>query len=226
MRSLLLLGCVVLLSACGSKGPPVPDWKTDSANYIERYKKAYLMGQNTLADQHFKQALDATSGAGRIAETARLWLIQCALHKASLADDNCEAYAELARTGSSAEDLAYYQFLTGKWDQLDVKSLPAQYAPMLKAAGGGAAPFNAVLKSTADPLSRLIGASLLLNRKQADDDTLALAAEAASDQGWRRPLLVYLKLEETRAGERGDTASQARLAIRIKLIETTMTQPR
>ena len=38
MRRLLLLGSVLLLSACGSKGPPVPDWKTDSANYIERYK--------------------------------------------------------------------------------------------------------------------------------------------------------------------------------------------
>ena len=225
MRRLLLLACVLLLSACGSKGPPVPDWKTDSANYIERYKKAYLMGENTLADQHFKQALDATSGAGRIAETARLWLIQCALHKASLADDNCAAYAELAKTDSTPEDRAYYQFLTGQWDQLDVKSLPAQYAPMLKAAAGGAAPFNAALKSTADPLSRLIGASILLSRKQADDNTLALATETASDQGWRRPLLVYLKLQETRAGERGDTAVQAQLGVRIRLIESTLRQP-
>jgi hypothetical protein len=226
MRSLLVLGTVLLLSACGSKGPPVPDWKTDSANYIERFKKAYLQGENTLADLHFKKALDATSGAGRIAETARLWLIQCAVHKASLTEDSCEAYAELAQADANAEDLAYYRFLTGKWDQLDVKSLPGQYAPMLKAAGGGAPPFNAVLKTTADPLSRLIGASILLNRKQADDDTLALAAETASDQGWRRPLLVYLKLQETRARERGDTAAQTQLAVRIRLIESTMIQPK
>ena len=226
MRRLLLLVTVLLLGACGSKGPPVPDWKTDSANYIERYKKAYLMGENTLADLHFKKALDASSGAGRIAETARLWLIQCAVHKASLAEDNCEAYAELAQADASAEDLAYYRFLTGKWDQLDVKSLPEQYAPMLKAAGGGAPPFNAALKATTDPLSRLIGASLLLNRKQADDDTLALAAETASDQGWRQPLLVYLKLQETRAKEQSDTAAQTRLAMRIRLIESTMIQPK
>ena len=225
MRRLLLLGCVLMLGACGSKGPPVPDWKTDSANYIERYKKAYLMGENTLADSYFKRALDATSGAGRVAETARLWLIQCALHKASLASDNCQAYAELARTGSTTEDRTYYQFLTGQWDQLDAKSLPAQYLPILKAAGAGTAPLNAALKATADPLSRLIGASLLLNRKQADDDTLALAAETASDQGWRRPLLVYLKLQETRAKERGDTAAQTQLAVRIGLIESTLSQP-
>jgi len=225
MRRLLLLGSVLLLSACGSKGPPVPDWKTDSANYIERYKKAYLMGENTLADGYFKHALDATSGAGRVAETARLWLIQCALNKASLVSDNCETYAKLSQADSTAEDRAYYQFLTGTWVQLDVKSLPAQYVPILKLASGDAAPSNAVLKAIPDPLSRLIGASILLSRKQADDATLALAAETASDQGWRRPLLVYLKLQETRAKDRGDTGAQTQLAVRIRLIESTLSQP-
>jgi hypothetical protein len=225
MRRLLLLGSVLLLSACGSKGPPIPDWKTDSANYIERYKKAYLTGDNTLADGYFKRALDATSGAGRVAETARLWLIQCALNKASLASDNCATYADLSRADSTAEDRAYYQFLTGAWDQLDVKSLPGQYVPLLKLANGDAAPSNAVLKAIPDSLSRLIGASILLSRKQADDATLALAAETASDQGWRRPLLVYLKLQETRAKERGDTGVQTQLAVRIRLIESTFKQP-
>ncbi|HYP68341.1 MAG TPA: lipoprotein [Thiobacillaceae bacterium] len=225
MRIFLVLGSALLLAACGSKGPPVPDWKTDSANYIERYKKAYLMGENTLADRQFTQALDATSGAGRIAETARLWLIQCALHKASLETDNCETYANLAQSDSTPADRAYYLFLTGRWDQLDVKFLPSQYAPLLKAATGDAALSNAALNAIADPLSRLIGASLLLNRKQTDDATLALAAETASDQGWRRPLLVYLKLEETRARERGDTTAQSQLAVRIKLLESTLRQP-
>lgn len=225
MRRLLVLGAVLLMSACGSKGPPVPDWKTDSANYIERYKKAYLMGQNTLADGYFKRALDATSGAGRVAETARLWLIQCALHKASLVSDNCEAYAKLSQTDSTAEDRAYYQFLTGTWDQLDVKSLPGQYVPILKLASGDAGPSNTVLKAITDPLSRLIGAGVLLSRKQADDATLTLAAETASSQGWRQPLLVYLKLQETRALERGDTGAQSQLAVRIKLIESTLSQP-
>ena len=35
MKSLLALGCLVLVAACGSGGPPPPDWKTDAADLIE-----------------------------------------------------------------------------------------------------------------------------------------------------------------------------------------------
>lgn len=225
MKRLVLLMSVLVLAACGSKGPPVPDWKTDSSNYIERFKKAYLLGETTRADRFFKQAIDAAAGAGKVAETARLWLIQCAVHKASLASDSCERYAELARTDSTAEDKAYFQFLSGHWDQLDEKALPAQYAPLIKAAGAGVAQANQALGAIDDPLSRLIGAALLLERRQADEATLELAARTASDQGWRRPLLVYLKLQESRARERGDQAGQARLAVQIRLVEDTLAGP-
>jgi hypothetical protein len=77
-----------------------------------------------------------------------------------------------------------------------------------------------------DPLSRLIGASLLLERKQVNDETLALATQTASDQGWRRPLLVYLKLRGSRAQERGDTDAQERLNVQIKLVEEAIGQPK
>lgn len=226
MKKLLLLLSALTLTACGSKGPPIPDWKTDSSNFIERYKKTYLMGENTVADRFFEQAVSATSGAGKVAETARLWLIQCALHKASLATDSCERYAEMAKTDTTAEDKAYFQFLTGHWEQLDVKALPAHYVPILKAATGDVAHTNAALSAMTDPLSRLIGASLLLERKQVNDETLALATQTASDQGWRRPLLVYLKLRGSRAQERGDTDAQERLNVQIKLVEEAIGQPK
>jgi len=225
MNKLLLLLSALSLTACGSKGPPIPDWKTDSSNYIERYKKTYLMGENTVSDRFFEQAVNATSGAGKVAETARLWLIQCALHKASLVTDSCERYAELAKTDTTAEDKAYFQFLTGQWNQVDVKALPDQYVSILKAATGDVAHTNEMLSAMTDPLSRLIGAGLLLERKQVNDATLALASQTASDQGWRRPLLVYLKLRESRAHERGDSATQERLNVQIRLVEEAIGQP-
>lgn len=225
MSKPLLLFLALALAACGSKGPPVPDWKTDSSNYIERYKKAYLTGENTLAEAHFKRALDAVSGTGRVAETARLWLIQCAVHKASLVADSCERYEQLAKTDTTSEDKAYFQFLSGNWDHLDEKALPSQYLPLIKAATGGISRTNDALKAMSDPLSRLIGAGVLMERKQVDDATLALAALTASDQGWRVPLLVYLKLQESRARERGDTEAQAQLAVRIRLVVEALASP-
>jgi hypothetical protein len=225
MRIALLLIAAFILAACGSKGPPVPDWKTDSANYIDRYKKAYLAGENTLADRHFERALNATSGAGKVVETARLWLIQCAVHKASRVTDACGHYAELANIATTAEDAAYAQFLSGQWNRLDEKALPSHYLPIIKAASGEIAQTNQALAAIADPLALLIGAGVLLERKQADDATLELAARTASDQGWRRPLLVYLKLQESRATERGDTSAKERLVVQIGLVEAALAQP-
>jgi hypothetical protein len=226
MRIALLLISTLALAACGSGGPPVPDWKTDSANYIERYKKAYLMGESTLADSFFERAIDATSGAGKVAETARLWLVQCALHKASLAADACERYSEFARTDTTPKDRVYFQFLSAHWTGLDEDAMPSQYRPLIKDVTGDLAKTNEALRSMADPLSRLIAVGVLFERKQVNDATLELAAQTASDQGWRRPLLVYLKLQETRASERGDTAAKDRLAVRIRLVETALAQPK
>lgn len=207
---------VFLLTACGSGGPPPPDWKSDSADLIERYRKHELLGENLLAEHYFQQALAATSGAGRVAETARLWLVHCAMHRASLIDDDCHEYAELALIDTTPADRAYYRFITLKWAGLDGTNLPKHYAALLHAEP---AKINATLNDIMDPTARLLAAGLVTLGRQADDTTLSIAAETASSQGWRRPLLVYLKLLEKRAAERGDTVAQTRLAARIALVE-------
>ena len=127
MKTLLMLASLALLTACGSGGPPPPDWKNDAADLIERYQKHALLGENTLAERYFQQAVAATGGAGRVAETARLWLVRCATRRAMLIDDACAEYAELAGSAPNAADLAYYRFLTLHWEALDVALLPGQH---------------------------------------------------------------------------------------------------
>ncbi len=214
--------CILLLavlSACGSSGPPVPDWKSDSVDLIERYKKNALLGENVLAERYFKQAIAATGGAGRVRETARLWLVHCATRRASLIEDDCHEYLELARTDSSEEDRAYYQFITLNWRSLDVAKLPQQYAALVKTEPTR---INAQIVAIEDPLSRLLAASLATLRKQADIATWSLAAETASSQGWRQPLLVYLKLLQKQAMEHGSQAEQQAYATRVRLIEEAL----
>lgn len=219
MRHLLLALLVMTLSACGG-GPRPPDWKQDSVSLLERYKKAELKGQNTLAESYFEQALAAVGGAAKIEETARLHLVRCATRQASLSFEPCSGYLDFAKFGASAEDQAYYRFLGGQGDTLDPGKLPAQYRDFQ--ANRDPAKNAETLRNIGDPLSRLIAVSIAVMHRQADDATLALAAETASEQGWRKPLLVYLKLLEHRAVQNGDQAAAEKLRARIKLVEHTL----
>lgn len=222
MKRLAIMLWVAILSACGSGGPPPPDWKSDSADLIERYKKHALEGENTLAERYFRQAINATGGAGRVSETARLWLVRCATRRASLIDDDCHEYAELAETQTTAEDRAYYQFVTLKWEGLDTNKLPPHYAALMKTEPTR---MHAQIVTIEDPLSRLLASSLVTLRKQADGALLALAAETASTQGWRQPLLVYLKLLQKKAEQQGSVSEQQVYAVRIRLIEEALGSP-
>lgn len=218
----LILASVAILTACGSGGPPVPDWKSDSVDFIERYKKHALIGENLLAERYFHKALRATAGAGRVRETGRLWLVRCATRRASLLDDNCSEYAELANVETTEEDRAYYQFLTLNWNSLNARNLPAQYAGLINA---DPTRIHTQVAAIADPLSRLLAASLVTLKGQADRATLIVAMETASAQGWRQPLLTYLRLLEKSASARGAVSEQQEYALRIRLIEEALRTP-
>jgi predicted small lipoprotein YifL len=219
MKILLAVASLLVLAACGSGGPPPPDWKTDAADLIERYQKHALLGENTLAERYFQQAISATGGAGRMDETARLWLVHCATRRAMLIDDACTEYQELAGFAPNAVDQAYYQFLTLHWDGIVSALLPAQHRDLVRTS---ATKRHEALAMIEDPLARLLDASLLVMRQEANALTLELAAETASERGWRQPLLTYLKLQQKQAVAQGNAAEQARLAQRIQLVEQSL----
>ncbi|MDP1928325.1 MAG: hypothetical protein Q8K62_07435 [Thiobacillus sp.] len=218
MKHLLVIVCLALLTACSS-GRPTPDWKVDAADLIERYQKHALLGENILAERYFQQAITATGGAGRVTETAQLWLVHCATRRAMLIDDNCAEYVQLARTEPHAANAAYFQFLTLQWESVDIALLPKQHQRLVSAP---AAARPALLPTIGDPLARLLDASLLVMRQEADTSTLDLATAAASDQGWRQPLLTYLKLQHKQATAHGDVSEVTRLALRIQLVEQSL----
>ena len=222
MKRLLALAALTLLAACGSGGPPPPDWKTDAADLIERYAKHALRGENTLAERYFQQAVAATGGAGRVVETGRLWLARCAVRRAMLIDDGCAEYADLAAVETTPADRAYFRFVTLDWNGLDPALLPAQHRELAAATPDRRRDVPARI---ADPLARLLEASLLVMRREADADTLALAVDTASAQGWRQPLLTYLKLQQEQAETAAQTDAAARLTRRIQLIEASFDAP-
>jgi hypothetical protein len=110
---------------------------------------------------------------------------------------------------ASAAERAYASYLAGRWQGLDVALLPEQHRAIVQG--------KAAVAAIADPLSQLVAAGVLMQAGRITPADIKAATDTASDQGWRRPLLVWLGVAHKRASEAGDSAEAARLQRRIDL---------
>lgn len=208
----------VLLAGCAG-GPPPPDWKLDAHGGLENHAQRFLEGDSRLADMHFARARSEIARTGRLDLAARAELYRCGVRAAALDFSPCTAFDTL-RPHATPEDLAYAAFLEGRWQDMNRKLLPAAYAG-IPGAGEEAARL-AALGAIQDPLSRLIAAGVLFRRGELPPAGLAEAARTSSDQGWRRPLLAWLRVLRGRAEAAGDSQALATLEQRIRLVESSL----
>jgi len=200
------LATVIVLGAGCASGPPPPDWEITAHGALEAYAQHELEGNRRLAARDFERARAAVARTGRADLLARVELTRCALQVASLEFEPCTGFEALREDAPPAER-AYAAFLAGRWAELDAGLLPARYRPIVQS---GKAP-AAALEALEDPRSRLIAAGVLFRVERLAPAGIALATETASAQGWRRPLLAWLKVEIARAQAAGDRAQAERL---------------
>jgi hypothetical protein len=205
------------LSACGG-GTPVPDWQIDAQTAMQRYTRYYLEGQVQRADASFTQARKAVAATGNINAVGHLELVRCGLRTAALDFTPCSGYNQLAALTSDPADAAYARFISGDWQGLNRALLPPQYTAFA-AAAPDSAEAQRIAVAISDPVSQLIATGLSIRRGKVDDVTLQAAVDTASAQGWRRPLLTYLKLQQQRST---DPAVLAALRTRIQLVEESL----
>jgi hypothetical protein len=196
---------LVLLTGCAG-GPPPPDWQVNAQLALKNFEKAYLEGDTRAADAEFARARAALSATGRAELVARAELMRCAAQVASLAFDDCPGFSALA-ADAGAPERAYAGYISGRWQGLDATLIPAQHRGVV---AGGALP--------EEPLSRLVAAGALMRAGRIDPAGIAAAVEAASANGWRRPLLAWLGVQEKRAADAGDGETAARIRRRLELI--------
>jgi hypothetical protein len=208
-----VIAAALLLAACGNN-PPVPDWQMNAQSAIERSTAAYMSGNARIEDAEYKRAREALASTGKVDLIIRAELIRCAAHVAALAYDDCPGYARLAQDASPA-DRAYAAYLAGRGTAADAALLPEQHRAAASAGSDTAA--AGAVQAIADPLSKLVASGVLLRAGKASPQTLADAVEAASAQGWRRPLLAWLGAQAMRAEQAGDTAEAQRIKRRIAL---------
>jgi hypothetical protein len=201
---------VVLLMGCGNR-PRAPDWQVNAHDTLERYVKAYMTGNARVEAAEFERARSELESTGQPALVARAELTRCALRIANLLLEPCEGFERL-RPDSPASERAYADYLAGRITPPDVPLLPPQHRAAASAAGDAAA-----VKAIEDPLSRLVAAGVLFRTGRASPEVLVLAAETASAQGWRRPLLAWLGVQAVRAEQAGAVEEAQRLRRRMAL---------
>lgn len=206
------LACsVAVLGACSSTPPP-PDWQMNAKSSLDRASEAWLSGNSRIEATEFARARSELARTGQPELVAKAELTRCATRVASLDFDDCPAFTPLA-VDASAEERAYARYLAGTASAADAALLPV---PQRAAAGGGAS--ATTIAAISDPLSALVAAGVAMRRGEASPAIAALAIKRASQQGWRRPLLAWLKVQLAAANMAGDGVQASRIGRRIELL--------
>ncbi len=200
------------LVAC-SATPPPPDWQMNAKGSLERAADAWLRGDNTIEMAEFARARAEVARTGRPDLVARIELLRCATRVAALDLTPCTGFEAVAQDAAPAEQ-AYARYLAGTAQVADAALLPESQRSL---AAGAAAP-DPALTAIGDPLSRLVAAGVLLRREQATPGVIEQAVNTASAQGWRRPLLAWLGVQQQRAQASGATQEAARIQRRMDLV--------
>jgi hypothetical protein len=205
MKKIVLMMLGLGLAGCAS-GPQPPAWQPNARSALDGYTDAWLHGDTAAADAEFARARRETAGTGRFDRVAQAELVRCAARVAAL-EYECPGYAALAADATPAQQ-AYAAYLAGRWQGLDAGLLPEQHRGVV--TGG-------TLAGVSDPLARLVAAGALLKAERITPADIGNAVDTASNQGWRRPLLAWLGVQEQRAQAAGDTQAVQQIRRRIAL---------
>ncbi|GKS85962.1 hypothetical protein AVMA1855_17440 [Acidovorax sp. SUPP1855] len=209
LRAAALLPCLALW-ACSAK-PPTPQWQMNAHGAARNATEAYLSGEPRIAQLEWDRARAEVARTGRPDLLARVELMRCAAQVASLVVEPCTAF-EALRADAAPQDQAYADYLAGTIDSAAAARLPE---PQRSAWAAG----TAAQAGLADPLSRLVAAGVWVKTGRETPQVVDFAVEAASAQGWRRPLLAWLTLAAQRADQRGDGPAAAAARRRLSVLE-------
>ena len=210
-----LIATTIFLTACASGSKPA-DWQMASKGAMERAVAAYLEGNSRVEAAELARARLEISSTGRVDLMARAELLSCASRVASLVFEPCAGFEKLRQDAPPVER-AYADYLAGKLPPQDINLLPKEQQ---KSAQSAVLRVQSAIESIAEPLAKLVAAGTLFQAGLASPALVQASVDAASSQGWRRPLLawlgVQLKLAEASGNVRQAESLQRRIALTLK----------
>ena len=201
------------LTACAS-GPKPADWRLNAKGAMERAVAAYLEGNNRVEAAELAKARLEISSTGRVDLMARAELLACASRVASLVFEPCAGFEKL-RQDAPLSERAYADYLAGKLAPKDINLLPKDQQISAQAQSINA---RAAIDNIADPLAKLVATGTAFQAGQASPALVQAAVDAASSQGWRRPLLAWLGVQLKLAETSGNALEVARVQRRMALV--------
>ena len=206
------IATTIFLTACAS-GPKPADWQLASKGAMERAVSAYLEGNSRVEAAELARARLEISSTGRVDLMARAELLSCASRVASLVFEPCAGFEKLRQDAPPVER-AYADYLAGKLPPQDIYLLSKEQQISAKAI---ILREQSAIESIADPLARLVAAGTVFQAGLASPALVQAAVDAASSQGWRRPLLAWLGVQLKLADAGGNRLEAERVQRRIAL---------
>jgi hypothetical protein len=203
------------VAGCANADRAPPQWQVEAKAALDAGVEAWLAGHTRAANAEFARARTELTRTGRPDLLARAELLRCAAQVASLAFERCAGF-EALRADAAPADRAYADYLAALLPIAEPGLLPPAQQPFASGTLQGE-PATAALRAIDDPLSRLVAAAVLFEGGRADAQAVALAVDTASAQGWRRPLLAWLKVQLALAEKAGRTDEAQRIHRRIDL---------
>jgi hypothetical protein len=198
MKKMLIVQIMVMgivlgwLTGC-STSPPAPDWTLKGYNRLEDFKKYYLEGKTAIAELNFNRAVDEIKKSGDLDLLERVYLIHMAMEVALLEKAQDQAFLKVDAVEPNTANRNFHAFLTGPPNLVQESLLPEPYRALIKPlTQGKTKDLAGVLASISDPASRLIAAGVCIAQGRIDEALLKTAVETASQQGWKKALLVYM----------------------------------
>jgi hypothetical protein len=194
------VAAVALMTACAAQ--PTPEWQANAHGALQRASRAFLEGAERVADAEWRTAQSELARTAQPHLVFRGALMRCAVEQSALQVHACTPDIASLRHAADA-DAAYTRYLAAAHLPADVPLLPEAHQAVASALLAGIAPN---LLAVSEPLSRLVAASVVLQKQGVDAALLQTAVDTASAQGWRKPLLAWLRLQLLHAQQQGDTA--------------------
>jgi hypothetical protein len=214
--SLFFIACVI--AGCASN--PRPEWRQDSYGQVENYKINYLKGKDMIAESYYRKALEEVKRSGDLKLLSRIYLTKYALKTAALENISDSEYIELDVIEPDAENRNFFVFLKGNLSIVDAKLLPAQYGSFLRAGiDGKEREINDALSKIDDSLSSLIAAGITVKNNIYNEETLQIAIQKASTNGWQKPLLAYLEKLQQYYEAHNEKAKASKIQQKLKTIK-------
>jgi hypothetical protein len=211
LNRLWVFPAAACLVACAAQ--PTPEWQVNAHGALQRATRAYLEGADRVADAEWRTAHNELTRTAQPSHVFHGALVRCAVEQSALQTHACTpAVADQQR--AVATDAAYTRYLAAMATPADVPLLPIAHQAVASALlNGGSVDFSEIK----DPLSRLVAVSVVLQKQGPHEALLQTAVDTASAQGWRKPLLVWLKLQAQHARQQGNMAlaqtAQQRIAV-------------